>query len=276
MVPERMRRFAWLALLVVVSCKKESPPAKVVEEPRGGGGSAEPEPKWVKDPPAVLRDKINAVNAHAIVLKRTAEFPEYRDVLGVVERTPGVVAAAPFIFAELQIAKAGGAPVGIAIKGVDPERAGRVLGVARHLKAGTLDSLAGAGTPPIVLGDDLARTLGVRLGDEVTVSQPDVVTPAQRLDPPAKTPGTFRVSALFHLDFDEYDERLALVPLAALQAMLARGDQVMGIEMIVNDLDRSDELAKSLEAKLGEPYVVQDWYELNKQLFTALFGQRRP
>jgi hypothetical protein len=62
-------------------------------------------PKWASDPPDVLRDKINGMNAHVIVLKTVADFPEYRDVLKKVEGTPGVVAAQVFIFAELAIAK---------------------------------------------------------------------------------------------------------------------------------------------------------------------------
>ncbi|HEY5928262.1 MAG TPA: ABC transporter permease [Kofleriaceae bacterium] len=285
-----MRRFACLALLVVVACKAKqtapkqeavapaTPDARTVAatEDARPAFDAEPVPKWANDPPEVLRGKIIGINAHVIVLKTSAHLTEYRDVLAKVERTPGVVAAAPFIFAELEIAKTGKPPVSVAIKAVDPKRVGRVLTVGKHMTEGTLESLAKGKPPSIVLGDVLAQTLGVKVGDEVTVTHPKMDDAFAGVLPEPK-PGVFRVTGMFHMDFDEYDERLAFVPLAAMQEMLARGDQVMGIEMTVKDLDRSDEIAKAIETKLGgHPYDAQDWYELNQQLFVSLFGQRRP
>jgi lipoprotein-releasing system permease protein len=86
-----------------------------------------------------------------------------------------------------------------------------------------------------------------------------------------------KITGLFHMDFDEYDERLALVPLSTMQTMLGHGDQVMGIEMTVKDLAHSADIAKVIEHALGgPPYQVQDWYELNAKLFHALYGDRRP
>ena len=91
------------------------------------------------------------------------------------------------------------------------------------------------------------------------------------------SPKAFRVSGTFHIDFDEYDQRLGLAPLAAVQTMLGRGDQVMGIEATVKNLDDSATIASAILDKLGgPPYAAQDWYELNRQLFTTLYGNRRP
>jgi hypothetical protein len=88
--------------------------------------------------------------------------------------------------------------------------------------------------------------------------------------------GMFRVAGTFHMEFDVYDEQLGLTSIPAVQAMLGRGDQVMGIEMTVEDLARSDEVAEAVEQALGgTPYQAMDWYELNKQLFTAM-GHARP
>jgi lipoprotein-releasing system permease protein len=272
-----------LALVAIAACSTNHPaaqqeavapakpaPAKPAKDPWDvPAGSAAPTPKWANDPPAVLRDKILAVNAHVIVLKSTTTFAEYRDVLALAERTPGVVAAEAFLFSELVIAKPGKPDVGIAIKGVDPTRVGRVLAIGPRMTEGTLDSLGVKGEPPpMVIGDDLARKLDVRVGDTVMVSSPEGA--AVKLGP-----NRFRVSGLFHMDFDEYDERLTLVPLSAMQTMIGRGDQVMGIEMTVKDLAHSDELAKALEKALGgPPYRAMDWYELNTKLFQAMYGGR--
>jgi lipoprotein-releasing system permease protein len=278
-----MRPFEWLALVAITACSAKHPeptqqavaPEKAAKAPwNAPAGSAAGEPKWVHDPPAVLRDKILSVNAHVFVLKSNADFAEYRETLALAERTRGVTAAEPFIYVELAIAKAGKPPVGIAVKGVDPSRVGRVLAIGPHMKTGTLELLGTKGEPPpIILGDDLARVLDARVGDTVTITSRD---DAPAGVPPIK-PAAFHVAGLFHLDFDEYDERLALAPLLAVQTMVGRGDQVMGIEMTVSDLGHSDEVAKALEKALGgPPYHAIDWYELNKNLFTALFGDRRP
>jgi lipoprotein-releasing system permease protein len=284
-----MHLLACLALFVVAACNSKQPAREqqtaapttpAVDDPwnvpagsaRADIGSAG-DPTWAHDPPEVLRAKINGVNAHVVVLKSTANFPEYRDALGVVEKMPGVVAAEPFIFAELDIEKAGRPPQRLSLKAVDPARAARVLTVGRHMKTGTLDSLAKSEPPSIILGDALARVLDVAVGDDVTVKRPkDAVGPLLA----AAKPTVFRVTGTFHMEFDVYDEQLGLASLSAVQAMLGRGDQVMGIEMTVEDLVQADEIAKAIEHVLGgPPYRAMDWYELNKNLFTAV-GHPRP
>jgi lipoprotein-releasing system permease protein len=226
------------------------------------------------DAARVLRDKIVGVNAHVIVLKDVPEFAEYRDVLSMVERREGVVAAEPFVFVEVLIASAGHAPTGVAVKGVDPQRVASVLDLAAHLKAGKIQDLAHGEPPALIIGDVLARALGVRIGDRVTMTFPQVDT--QQMGQPAHE-YPFRVTGTFHVGFEEYDERLAYTSLAAAQNLVDRGDQVMGIELKLKDIDRSAEVAQAIEHALGgKPYHVMDWYELNRNLFRTLFGERRP
>jgi lipoprotein-releasing system permease protein len=220
-----------------------------------------------------LRDKVAAVNSHAVVLKSVVEFAEYRDVLGVVEHTENVVSAEPFIFVEVNIASVGHEPIGVALKGVDPQRVAGVLDLGTHLKVGKLADLATGEPPAILLGDVLATTLAVRPGDRVTVLRPQIGS-APKAEPTHEY--VFRVAGTFHIGFDEYDDRLAFASLAAVQKVVDRGDEVMGIEFKVKDIAQSDKVARALETKLGSPYRVMDWYELNKRLFTTLFGDRRP
>jgi len=85
----------------------------------------------------------------------------------------------------------------------------------------------------------------------------------------------FTVTGIFYSGFDEYDRRLMYTSLGDTQELVGRGDQVMGVELKVKDVDRADEIARRLEDKLGgPPYQVQDWYELNHNLFTALNLQK--
>jgi lipoprotein-releasing system permease protein len=192
-----------------------------------------------------------------------------------------VVAVQPFIFAEMLVTRGKGELSGVAIKGVDPDRVTKVLDIEKHMIEGSLASLkeepkAGE-LPPILMGKELARKLKASLGDDVTV-----VVPLSNLDldtfrAKSAAPRTkkFRVAGIFYSGFDEYDRRLMYTSIAEAQALIGREDQVMGVEMKVRDVDRADEIARKLGNLLGEPpYQVQDWYELNHNLFDALTLQK--
>src|SRR5262249_60728739 len=75
--------------------------------------------------------------------------------------------------------------------------------------------------------------------------------------------------------FDESDRRVMYASLVETEELQGRGDQVMGVELKVRDVDRAEEIAHKLERALGgPPYQVQDWYELNHNLFSALTLQK--
>ena len=229
-----------------------------------------------------FRDKVLGVNAHVIVLKSQSTFAEYRDV----EKTalhidPDVIAVQPFIFAEMLVTRGKGELAGVAIKGVDPQLVKKVLDLDSHMIQGSVDSLAHdggpGGLPPIIMGKELAHKLKAKVGDTVTV-----VVPLSNIDfdtwqAKSSAPRTkkFRVTGIFYSGFDEYDRRLMYTSLKETQDLVGRGDQVMGVEMKVRDVDRASEIASKLEKALGgPPYQVQDWYELNHNLFTALNLQK--
>jgi len=246
-----------------------------------------------------FRDKVLGVNAHVIVLKSQATFAEYRDVMKTArEIDPDVLAVQPFIFAEMLATHGKGELSGVAIKAIDPKLVRGVLDLDKHMIEGTVDSLlletcppddnqaakpAAPGkpacmkNPPIIMGKELAHKLKTKVGDVVTV-----VVPLSNIDfdtwrAKASAPRTrkFTVTGVFYSGFDEYDRRLMYASLADVQALLGRGDQVMGVELKVKDVDRADQIAKDLEKALGgPPYQVQDWYELNHNLFTALKLQK--
>ena len=127
------------------------------------------------------------------------------------------------------------------------------------------------------MGKELAFKLKVNVGDVITV-----VIPMSNIDfdnwrARSSAPRTrrFTVTGVFYSGFDEYDRRLMYTSLADAQDMNGRGDQVMGVELKVRDVDRAEDIARRLEKALGgPPYQVQDWYELNHNLFMALKLQK--
>jgi lipoprotein-releasing system permease protein len=229
-----------------------------------------------------FRDKVLGVNAHVIVLKSQATFAEYRDVMKTAQEIDrDVLAVQPFIFAEMLVTRGKGELSGVAIKGVDPDLIRGVLDLDQHMVQGSIDSLAMEPAPgvlpPIIMGKELAHKLKAQVGDEVTV-----VVPLSNLDfdtwrAKSSAPRTrrFQVTGIFYSGFDEYDRRLMYVALRDTQELVGRGDQVMGVELKVKDVDRAKDIAERLERALGgPPYQVQDWYELNHNLFTALNLQK--
>ncbi len=229
-----------------------------------------------------FRDKVLGVNAHVIVMKSQATFAEYRDVMETaMQIDPDVIAVQPFIFAEMLVTRGKGELSGVAIKGVDPELVNGVLDLQQHMIEGSVDSLGvipkEGELPPIIMGKELAHKLKAKVGDDVTVVVPlsNIDFDTWRAKSSAPRTRRFRVTGIFYSGFDEYDRRLMYTALRDTQELIGRGDQVMGVELKVKDVDRASEIAKQLEKALGgPPYQVQDWYELNHNLFTALNLQK--
>jgi lipoprotein-releasing system permease protein len=119
----------------------------------------------------------------------------------------------------------------------------------------------------MLVGRELARDLRLYEGEEVEViSAQSTVTPAGEV-PRTKA---FRVGGVFFTGMFEYDAKLVYVSIGALQRFLGLGDAVTGVEIKVSDIEVTDVLAAELRKKLGPDYVVKDWQELNRGLFTAL------
>ncbi len=131
--------------------------------------------------------------------------------------------------------------------------------------------------PAIILGKELAYKLRAKCGDVVTVVVPlsNIDFDTWRAKSSAPRTRKFRVTGVFYSGFDEYDRRLMYTALGNTQELVGRGDQVMGVELKVKDVSRAAAIARKLERALGgPPYQVQDWYELNHNLFTALSIQK--
>jgi lipoprotein-releasing system permease protein len=131
--------------------------------------------------------------------------------------------------------------------------------------------------PAIIMGKELAHKLRAKVGDVVTVVVPlsNIDFDTWRAKSSAPRTRKFRVTGVFYSGFDEYDRRLMYTALRHTQELVGRGDQVMGVELKVKDVDRAAAIARKLEQRLGgPPYQVEDWYELNHNLFTALRIQK--
>jgi len=122
--------------------------------------------------------------------------------------------------------------------------------------------------PGIIVGRELARTLRLFVGDEL-----DVVSPFGDLGPAGPMPKArrFRVAGIFYSGMYEYDMKLAYVTLEDGQRFLGTGDAINGIEVKVENVERSERVVAAIEGNLSRSDLqVQDWKQLNKNLFGAL------
>ena len=216
-----------------------------------------------------LKKKILSVNAHVILLQQGGSLADYRPVGAQVKTVPGVVEAAPFIYTPVMFSSPGNISGGI-IRGLDLEtirRGGpRGLEVQRGQFADVAETSPGE-PPRIAIGNELARTLGLTVGDYLNVISPlGALTPMGRM--PRMKP--FRVSAVFHSGMYEFDNTLVYTAIPSLQEFLGLGDKVTGLEVEVKDIYTADRVAAHIQQKMGPRFLTKDWMQMNRSLFSAL------
>ena len=217
-----------------------------------------------------LKEKILGTQAQLHLLKATQEgMDHYEEVTKRVEEVKGVVFAAPFIISQVMLSSESNV-FGVVLKGIDPDREGRVTELAKNLKAGRLDDLKGAkeiDPPGIILGVELAKHLSVSLNDPIQVISPlGTVTPMGMM-PKMKR---FRVKGIFYSGMYEFDNTMAYVSLESAQKFFSMGDRVTGIEIKTDDIYGVKEIGREIRRRMGFPFWTKDWMEMNRNLFSAL------
>jgi lipoprotein-releasing system permease protein len=221
-----------------------------------------------------LKTKILGTNADLVVLQHALPMRDYKEVIQKVEGIQGVVAATPFVFSQAMLTSENNVR-GILLRGIDPTTAGRVINIEKILKKGSLDCLknedGSSGFPGILIGKELAQTLGVLLEDTVVV-----VSPLGALAPMGTGPlmKKFRVGGIFDSGMYEYDTSLAYISLRNAQKFLAMDDSVSGVEVKVQDIYGVKKVGRSIQRALGFPFWTKDWMQMNKSLFAALKLER--
>jgi len=214
-----------------------------------------------------LRTKILGTTAHVVLLRFGDEgVTEVERLLTRITPIAHVVGAAPFTLHQVMLTSRHGV-MGAVLRGIDPEREGRVTDLARNMKRGTLEDLRRT-EDGIILGKSLAATLGVSVGDPVNVVSPvgGGMTPLG-MAPRVKQ---FTVVGIFDAGMYEYDAGLAYIPIPAAQAFFRMGKAVTGVEIKLGDIYRAPDVAGQLQQELGFPFYTRTWMEMHKNLFSAL------
>ena len=198
-----------------------------------------------------------------------AALPDLAKTLAEIKANPQVVGAAPFIAAQGLIGR-GEDLKGAVIRGIDPALEPTVTELAAALKRSSLAELQ-PGRFGIVLGAELGRSLGVRVGDSVTLIAPSAqVTPAGVV-PRLKQ---MTVVGLFDSGHYEYDAGLAMLHVDDA-AKIFRLEGPSGVRVKLRDLQTAREVAAALNVSLTGRPVVRDWTRQNRTWFAAVQLEKR-
>jgi lipoprotein-releasing system permease protein len=218
-----------------------------------------------------IRSRILGATAHLSLFRSGSGregMESYREVVDEVRKQPHVLGAAPAIYSKGLISS-GTSAQPATIKGILPALEKTVTELASQVDSGSLDALDASASvpPPILLGRDLAIGLGVSAGDVVTVTSPN-----GRLSPVGLLPrvSKFRVVGTVRTGLYEFDSGWTYVPLAAAQRLFDMGDRATLVEVRTDDMYAVKETGPAILGALGPDYVLQDWIEMNRSLFTAL------
>jgi len=212
---------------------------------------------------------------------------DWRPLLQQLRKLPHVTAAAPELYEEVLIGR-GARSGGALIQGVIPADQKTVSDLLQSVKVGSADALepvpsansqvsgsrpgapdsAGAlPVPPIVIGKDLADTVGAEVGDTV-----QVISPQGELSPLGLVPRyrAFQVVGIFNSGFYQYDMSYAFIRLADAQSLFSEPDLISAISFKIDDMYKAAAVGEEIEQAAGSGYETTNWMEQNRELFRAL------
>ncbi|MEY2893331.1 MAG: hypothetical protein RJA98_3239 [Pseudomonadota bacterium] len=217
-----------------------------------------------------VRDRMLSVIAHIEVLDSSgAGLPDWRATAATAKQNPQVMAVAPFVAAQALIAR-GEDMRGAVVRGILPNEEAKVTDLAAQMQATTLSKLL-PGQWGIVLGGELARSLGVREGDHITI-----VAPGGQVTPAGVVPRLKQLTVVGTFDSGhfEYDSGMALLHIDDA-AKLFRVDGASGVQLRLSDLHQAREVAQQLSDTLGPNLTVRDWTRTNRNWFAAVQLEKR-
>jgi lipoprotein-releasing system permease protein len=217
-----------------------------------------------------VRTRMLGAVAHIQVSDITERVGDWKAVVQAVSKHPEVKATAPYVNAQ-GLLTSGGNVHGAFLRGIIPELEDTVDDLGKNMRRGELTALK-PGEFSIVLGDALARQLGVIPGDVVVLVAPQgQVTPAGMI-PRLRQ---FTVVGIFNVGHYEIDSTLALTHIEDAQRLYRMGTDVSGVRVKLDDLFKAPRVARELLHLLPPNATVLDWTRMNATYFRAVDIEKR-
>lgn len=212
-----------------------------------------------------LRERILGMTSHAIVTGAGGTLTDWQSLEQRIQGFPRVVDSAPFVEGQAMVNQ-GNRVRGTMVRGVDPSLEPKVSTIGDKMIQGELSDLH-AGGYGIILGKDLATSMGVGKGDRITLITPHVSpTPAgviprlKRLD----------VVGVFEIGMYEYDSALAIMHLEDAATLFRIPGKVSGLRLKLEDLYQAPQITRELLVSLPPEYRAADWTYQHANFFRAL------
>ncbi len=215
-----------------------------------------------------LFDKLVGLNGHVFVQAADANLRNYDEVAASLRRVPGVAMAVPLIEGAASFSSVFNQTGGF-VRGVAERDMKQLPGIAGHVKSGTLDGFdAGEG---VAIGQRLADTLGVRVGDTITLL---IAKGAQTPMGVAPRRKSYPVRAVFQVGMSIFDSTYVFLPLGEAQAFFDKDGEVSLIELFLSHPDAIDEVRGAIDLSARQPFIMTDWRETNRTFFDAIQVER--
>ncbi len=220
-----------------------------------------------------LRSRILGVASHLQITGVNNVLADWQTVSSKVQTAKHVTGTAPYIMAQGMLSN-GQAVQGAIVRGVLPSEEGKVSDLAAHMRAGQLADLK-SDEFGIVLGAELAQSLGVVLGDKVVLMAPQGQFTPTGVVPRIKQ---FTVVGLFQIGMYEYDAGLALINIDDAAKLYRMGDNVSGVRLKLDDLFLAPKISTDLAVVLSnetQALFLTDWTQEHANFFRAIQMEKR-
>jgi lipoprotein-releasing system permease protein len=223
-----------------------------------------------------LQDRLVDSSAHVQLMRVKGDgIRDWRPLIEKLRKVPGVAAVSPGLYEQVLVAR-GARDGGALIEGILPDAEQTVSRLLANATPGSIEALqpqgvapdpANAELPPIVLGKDLADSVGAAVGDRVTI-----ISPQGEMTPYGVIPKwvPFRLAGTYHSGFYQYDAQTGFVRLADAQRLFDEPDLLSVISFKVDDMNRAPGIGRAIEQASGPGFMTTNWMEQNRALFRAL------
>ena len=215
-----------------------------------------------------LLDKIVGVNGHIFVTPIERSLTDYRPVANALKAIPGVTQAIPLVEGQA-LASSPYGQSGILARGIDEADIKQISFIARNIKKGSLENFDEGGG--VAIGSRLAETLGIGVGDTMTMIAPRGATTPFGTAPRIKA---YPVAAVFEIGMSEFDLTFVFMPFGEAQGYFNRDEDASVIEIFIDNPDRTQEVRDRIQNAAPRPLMLTDWRQRNRTFFNALEVER--
>ena len=216
-----------------------------------------------------LLERILGINGHLSVYGPVAgQMTDYEPMIGKIEAVDGVISVIALIEGQV-MASAKGVAKGAIVRGIRGEDLAKRDIVAENIQQGSLENFKGDDV--VIIGQRLAHSMGVAVGDDITLISPKGNVTAFGTVPRMRA---FKIVGTFEIGMYEYDSGFVFMPLEAAQIYFKMPDAVSNLEVFVNSPDNAQDIGFAITRALKGQATVHDWQRANSSFFNAIQVER--